>query len=165
MSDLLSQCSDCSYLSDLDDIAQSVILNLDNGSPLNDDDFLCIHFNINSIRAQGRLGEVSQICNSPKCDCLILTETKIDTTIPSQILKIDGFHEPVPRDRDINGGGNIIYIANHLTFKHQISLQHDLFEHLWVDVKVKGNIYAINALYRPSTQTSAADYETFFDCC
>ena len=32
---------------------------------------------------------------------------------------------------------------------------------MWVDVKVKGIIYAINALYRPSTQTSSADYDTF----
>ena len=82
MSDLLSQCSDSSYLSDLDDIAQSINLNLDNGSPLNDDDFLCFHFNINSIRAEGRLDELTQLCSSLKCDVLILSETKIDDTIP-----------------------------------------------------------------------------------
>ena len=55
----------------------------------------------------------------------------------------------------------MIYIADHLTYKHQTSLQIEQFEHLWVDVKVKGKIYAVNALYRPSTQTSSEEYETF----
>ena len=161
MSDLLSQCSDSSYLSDLDDIAQSINLILDKGSPLNDDDFLCLHFNINSIRADGRLDELTRLCTGLKCVVLILSETKIDNTIPNNILKISGFHEPLRRDRNISGGGTIIYIAEHLTFKYQTTLQNDMFEHLWVDVKVKGLIYAINALYRPSTQTSVSDYQTF----
>ena len=30
-----------------------------------------------------------------------------------------------------------------------------------VDIKVKDRIYAVNALYRPSTQTSSQEYETF----
>ena len=85
MSDVLSQCSDISYMSDLDDLPQSVTVNFENGSPLADDDFLCVHFNINSIRAEGRLDELTQICNTLKCDCLVLTETKIDETIPSNM--------------------------------------------------------------------------------
>ena len=161
MSDLFSQCSDSSYISELDDVPESVIINYDNGSPLNDNDFLCIHFNVNSIRAEGRLYELYQICNTLKCDCLVLSDTKVDETIPNTILKIDGFHEPIRRDRNLNGGGTMIYIADHLTYKQQSTLQHNLFEHLWVDVTVKGKIYAINAMYRPSTQTSTEDYNTF----
>ena len=161
MSDLFSECSDTSYTSELDDMPESVVLNYENGSPLNDNDFLCIHFNINSIRADGRLAELSQICNTLKCDYLVLSETKLDETIPNTILKLDGFHEPIRRDRNLNGGGTMIYIAEHLTFKQQSTLQHDLFEHLWVDITVKGKIYAINAVYRPSTQTSSEEYTNF----
>ena len=148
-------------MSDLDDLPQSVNVNFENGSPLVAEDFLCIHYNINSIRAEGRLDELTQICNTLKCDCLVLTETKIDETIPSNLLAIDGYHLPLRHDRNIHGGGTIIYIADHLTYKHQTSLQIDQFEHLWVDIKVKGRIYAVNALYRPSTQTSSQEHEIF----
>ena len=55
----------------------------------------------------------------------------------------------------------MIYIADHLTFKQQSTLQHDLYEHIWVDITVKGKVYAINAIYRPSTQTIAEEYNTF----
>ena len=161
LSDTDSVCSNDSFISDLDDTPQSVKLNIDNGSPLNDKDFLCIHFNINSIRSEGRLDILTDICNTTKCDCLILTETKIDQTIPNNILKIEGFHEPLRHDRTLCGGGTAIYIADHLTYKPQTDLQSDMFEHLWVDIKVAGKIYAVNALYRPSTQTSSEDYENF----
>ena len=36
-----------------------------------------------------------------------------------------------------------------------------MFDHLWVDVRVSGQIYAVNALYRPSTQLSNDEYESF----
>ena len=52
-------------------------------------------------------------------------------------------------------------MAQHLTSKQQHALQHDLFEHIWVDVKVCGKIYSVNALYRSSTQISIDDYQTF----
>ena len=123
--------------------------------------FLCIYFDINSIRAEGRLDKLTQICNTLKCDCLLLTETKTDETIPSNMLAIDGYHLPLRHDRNIHGGETIIYVADHLTYKHQGSLQINEFEHLWVDIKVKDRIYAVNALYRPSTQTSSQEYETF----
>ena len=161
LSDMDSICSDDSFTSDLDDMPQSVRLNIDNGSPLNDRDFLCIHFNINSLRAEGRLDILTDICRTTKCDCLILTETKIDSSIPNNIIKIEGFHEPLRHDRTLNGGGTAIYVADHLTFKHQTYLQSDMFEHLCVDIKVAGKIYAVNALYRPSTQTSVDDYTNF----
>ena len=161
LSDMDSDCSDFSYTSDLDDTPNSVRLNIDNGSPLNDRDFLCIHFNINSIRAEGRLETLTDIVTTTKCDCLILTETKTDSSIPNNMLKIEGFHEPLRHDRTLYGGGTAIYVADHLTFKPQTDLQSDMFEHLWVDIKVAGLIYAVNALYRPSSQTSADDYNNF----
>ena len=61
----------------------------------------------------------------------------------------------------MHGGGTIIYVSEQLTFKHQTLLQHQLFEHLWVDIRVRGKLYAVNALYRPSTQTSNDEYDTF----
>ena len=103
----------------------------------------------------------SYVCNIMKIDCLVLTKTKIDETISSNLLHIRGYREPIRNDRNSHGGGTIVYVAQHLTSKQQHALQHDLFEHIWVDVKVCGKIYSVNALYRSSTQISIDDYQTF----
>ena len=69
---------------------------------------------------------------------------------------IPGYHEPVRRDRKINGrngGGVLIYIADYLVFQHKIELQSEHFEHLWVDLKINNTSFAINAFYRPPNET------------
>ena len=89
--ELLSQCSDISYMSEIDDdLPQSINVDFSNGSPLKNDDFLIVHYNINSIRAEDRVDQLTDVCQKMKIDCLILTETKIDATIPSNLLQIPG---------------------------------------------------------------------------
>ena len=114
----------------------SIHIDFSNSSPLKTDNLLIVHYNINCITADDRLDELSDVCRTMKIDCLILTESKIDQTIPTNILTISGFHEPIRHDRDRHGGGTMIYIAEHLTFKQQTILQHDLIDHIWVDIKV-----------------------------
>ena len=126
--DLLSHCSDTSCLSEIDDnMLFSVNIDFSNGSPLKKDNFLTVHYNINCITSDGRLDELSDVYCVIKIDCLILTESKIDNNIPYNILTISGFHEPIRRDRNRQGGGTMIYVAEHLSFKQQTLLQQDLF--------------------------------------
>ena len=73
----------------------------------------------------------------------------MDNTIPTSLITIPGYHEPVRRDRvniGRNGGGVLIYIASNLVFHHKQHLQENNFEHIWVDVRVNDNVFAINAL-------------------
>ena len=66
--------------------------------------------------------------------------------IPSNLIMIPGYHEPVRRDRHINGrngGGVLIYIAEHIIFKHKPELQSEYFEHIWVDIKIRNLTFAI----------------------
>ena len=148
LSDISSECSDLSYISDLDLVCQSVNYNMCNGSPIDTENFNLVHYNINSILADDRLDQLSDICKTLCLDVLIITESKLDQTIPTNLITIPGYHQPVRRDRTINGrngGGVLIYIAQHLVFQHKPELQSDYYEHLWVDVK-SGNIsFAINA--------------------
>ena len=62
-SDLTSNISDMSYLSDLDDECQSINFDLSNGSPININNFNIVHYNINSITADNRLDQLSDITN------------------------------------------------------------------------------------------------------
>ena len=123
LSDISSECSDLSYISDLEDECQSVNYNLCNGSPIDTNNFNIVHYNINSITADDRLDQLSDICKTLNLDVLIITESKLDQTIPSNLIMIPGYREPVRRDRFVNGrngGGVLIYIAEHLVFQHKI---------------------------------------------
>ena len=146
--------SDLSYLSDLEDECQSYHFDLSNGSPIDTNNFTIVHYNVNSITANGRLDQLSDICSILKLDVLILTESKLDDTIPSNLISLPGYHEPVRRDRNRNGGGVLIYIAENLIFSQKEHLQSDDYEHIWVDIKMRNAIFAINALYRPPQDTS-----------
>ena len=39
----------------------SIAIDISNGSPINKDDFLLVHYNINSITAEGRLDELTNV--------------------------------------------------------------------------------------------------------
>ena len=163
LSDVCSNISDVSYLSDLDDECQSVNIDLSNGSPINVNNFNIVHYNINSITADNRLEQLSDICNILNLAVLIITESKLDESIPTNLITIPGYHEPVRRDRNINGrngGGVLIYIAEYLVFQQQINLQSPLYEHIWVDIKYKNVTFSINALYQPPNE-SAIDHTQF----
>ena len=97
LSDISSECSDISYISDFDLVCQSVNYNLCNGSPIDTENFNLVHYNINSILADDRLDQLSDICKTLCLDVLIITESKLDQTIPT----IPGYHQPVRRDRTI----------------------------------------------------------------
>ena len=135
--------------SEPEDQPKSIAVDLSNGSPLNPNDFIGVHYNINSLTALGRLDQLNHISRSLNLDYLVINESKLDTTIPSNLLQLDGFHEPVRSDRNRDGGGCLIYISKVLTFKRQSRNESKHFEHIWVDGRINDKIYSINAMYRP----------------
>lgn len=79
------------------------------------------------------------------------------------MIEIAGYHEPIRHDRLINGrqgGGVLIYIAVNLVYNHKLDLQSEFYEHIWVDIKLKNTVFAINALYRPPNE-SQAEHQNF----
>ena len=55
-----------------------------------------------------------------------------------------------------------MYIAEHLVFQHRLEYQSEFYEHVWVDVKINSKTFAINALYRPPSE-SLIDHQHFLD--
>jgi hypothetical protein len=150
-----------SIISEPETAPQSVNIDLSNGSPLDSNDFVVVHYNIDSILAEGRIEQLALNCKILNVDCLVITESKLDNTIPNNLLQLNNFHEPLRHDRNRNGGGCLIYIAENLTFKHCKDNQSEKYEHLWVDVRVNNQVYTINALYRPSTDNTSEVYTEF----
>ena len=144
--------------SEPDDQPQSINLDLSNGSPYGTNSFIAAHWNINSILKEGRIDELIQTVRTLNAQVLILTESKLDSTIPNNIISLPGFHEPIRRDRNRHGGGCLVYISQQLTFKQQSNIQSDFFENISVDIRVDNRIYSINCLYRPP---EASNHECF----
>ena len=136
-------------LSEPDDQPQSVNINLCNGSPLNSSDFIVAHWNVNSILKEGRLDELFLSIQTLKAQVVVLTESKLDSSIPSNIITFPGFHEPLRRDRNRHGGGCLIYVSQQLVFKQQLQIQSKFFENISVDIRVREKVYSINCYYRP----------------
>ena len=156
VSDLFSNVSDISYMSDIDR-PNSIQYDLDNGSPLGQNKFKIVHFNIDSITANGKIEAPSEVCNILNISVLVLTETHLDHTIPNNIVSITGYHEAIRHDRAVNGrygGGCMVYIKQCFTFKHLQNKQSQFFEHVWVDVKSEGKTISINCLYRPPIENT-----------
>ena len=101
MSDLLSECSEASFISDFDDICNSYKFDISNGSPISTDNFNIVHYNVNSILATDRLDQLTDYCRILKIDILIITESKLDETIPTHLITIPGYHEPIRHDREL----------------------------------------------------------------
>ena len=136
-------------------------IDISNGSPIDTKDLIVVHFNIDSITAEGRLEQLITVCHTLKVDILIITESKLDDSIPNSMIELLNFHEPLRRDRNRHGGGCLVYISENLTFKQMSDLQSDKYEHIWADVKVNDKVYSINALYRPSTDNTNEKYDEF----
>ena len=73
----------------------------------NKNSLLIAHLNINSIR--NKL-EALKCLISKNIDILIIAETKIDETFPTNQFLIDGYMPPLRADRNRHGGGLLIYI-------------------------------------------------------
>ena len=59
-------------------------------------------------------------------DVLIIIESKLDKTIPNNLLTVSGYHEPLRHDKEINsrhGEGVLIYIAEHLACQNRPEFQ------------------------------------------
>ena len=52
-----------------------------------------------------------------KLDIILLSETKIDESFPSSQFAIEGYTKPFRRDRDIHGGGILIYVRDDIPCK------------------------------------------------
>ena len=150
-------------MSEIDNTPLSLQYDYSDGSPVDKDKFTVVHYNINSITAEGKLDTLANVCEVMSISVLILTESKLDDTLPSSIIRIPGYHEPIRHDRPVNGrhgGGCIMYVADTFTYKHQELKQIQSFEHLWVDVKAGNKTIAINCFYRPPNE-SAESHDHF----
>ena len=60
-------------------------------NPIIGDKFNVLHYNVWSLMAEGRLVYLKMICHKYSIDVLIAYESKLDDTIPDNLIQINGF--------------------------------------------------------------------------
>ena len=152
-------------MSDLEEQVNSINIDISNGPPIDTNNFKIVHYNVNSILAPNRIDQLFYVCQTLLVDVLIISESKLDKTIPTNLITIPGFHEPLRHDRNVNGrhgGGVLMYVSEKLAFQQKFEFQSEFFEHIWADVRVNGQTFAINGLYRPPNE-DAESHDLFLE--
>ena len=76
--------------------------------------------NINSLK--GKLDALKEVVQK-NIDILVITESKLDTSFPSNQFIIDGFSLPYRKDLNTHGGGVVIYVREDLACKELQNIQ------------------------------------------
>ena len=101
--EMFCDVSELSYQSDIDTNAKPIWLDIGNGALIDTSKFIVEHNNINSILHEGRIEELIETCNTMTISVLCITESKLDETVSVNRILFPGFHEPIRRDRILNG--------------------------------------------------------------
>ena len=88
----MSECSDTRYLSDIEETVNSINFDISNGPSMDIENFKIVYYNINSILAPDKIDQLSDICQTLKVDVLIIPESKLDRTIPNNLIFMPGYH-------------------------------------------------------------------------
>ena len=86
-------------------------------------------------------------------DILVLTETKLDDTFPTEQFLVNGFSELYRRDRNRNGGGVMIYIRQDIPSKRldKQAFPYDM-EGVFVEVNFRKCKWLLFGTYHPPSQ-------------
>ena len=108
------------------------------------------HLNVNSLR--NKFDELKFLTRG-RIDILMISETKLDESFPTNQLLIEGFSAPFRFDRNNEGGGIIIYIRSDIPCK--VLNNHDLpknIEGIFIELYLRKNKWLLFGGYNPNKE-------------
>ena len=118
-------------------------------------DLSILHFNVRSIR--NKLDYIKD--NFLDFNILCFSETHLDHQVPvSDLFLCNAYDEPYRKDRTNHGGGLLLYLNSELAHSRRLDLEVYCDESLWVEIKVKHEVYPLGLFYSPKTADT-----TFFN--
>ena len=87
-----------------------------------------------------------------KVDIIVITESKLDHTFPDSSFRISGYNKPFRKDRNINGGGVLVFIRDDIPCKELQIIFFNEFEVLFVEVNLSYSKWLFVACYHPPSQ-------------
>ena len=116
------------------------------------------HVNINSLR--NKFDSLVQLV-SENVDILVIGETKLDMTFPKGSFRINGFKSPYRRDRNIDGGGVMIYVREDIACQEK---DHDLqsnVEAILVEINLRKSKFLLIGTYHSTHKTHGTSDDVF----
>ena len=107
-----------------------------------------IHINANHIK--NKIYSIAY--EASRYDIITVSETFLNEDSKEENLVIEGFHKPVRKDRDHDGGGVAIYVKKTLLCKHRRDLDIPDLEAVWVETNVNKERLLIGSFYRPPSK-------------
>ena len=91
--------------------------------------------NINSLRNKF---EILKETVTNKVDILLISKTKLDSSLPLNQFHVDGFTTPCRLDRNQNGGGIMLYIEEDVPSKSltEIKLDNEI-ENIFIEINLR----------------------------
>ena len=88
-----------------------------------------------------------------KVDILVLTETKLDNSFPTNQFLIEGYSKPFRLDRSRNGVGLLVYIREDIPCKElkSYSFAEDI-EGIFIEINLRKCKWLLFATYHPPSQ-------------
>ena len=111
-----------------------------------------IHLNVCSLR--NKMAEIRLFCDMHKPHILSINETWLDESFPDNQVSLTGYNI-IRQDRDCNGGGLAVYVAESLDFERlnmdtDNILIHPDIETIWIELKPsKSKNIMLGFFYRP----------------
>ena len=109
------------------------------------------HLNINHI--EKKFEPLASLVKD-RLDIFLFSETKIDSSFPPSQFAIKGYSNPFRKDRDVHGGGLLLYVRDDIPCK-EVKLQPlpNNFECLFIEIKLRKKKYILVAGYNPHRDT------------
>ena len=116
--------------------------------------------NINSLR--NKFDGLAELMKG-KLDIVVLTETKVDHTFPEKQFLVTGYKKPFRLDRNINGGGVMIYVREDIPC--DILLKHNIptnLEAIFVEINLRKNKLLLVGTYHSKNAKYGVTDDEFF---
>ena len=115
------------------------------------------YLSINSVR--NKFDALKEIA-AQSLDVLMIAETKLDATFPTEQFAVDGFAAPFRLDRNANGGGLLIYVRSDIPSRQLNSFKFsDGLEYIGFEINLRKKKWAFFSAYRPPTQSQDILFE------
>ena len=109
-----------------------------NTGPDNEHSLSILHLNIRNI--QNKIGCIQDQHSDFNVICF--SETHLDQNLSSELLRISNtFSGPYRKNRNMYGGGLLLYINSNLVHRRRPDLEIFCKESIWVEIKVKQDIF------------------------
>ena len=104
---------------------------------------------VNANSVKGKKPEIAKLCSSTQLDIMVITETKIDSTINSSEFLPQNYNGHIRRDHNRNGSSVMVAVRNGIVVD-EVTIEHLNKEIVWARISIaKSSPLYVLAYYRP----------------